>query len=62
MPKEFVPEVAKSNRVENNTVACKLPPDLIAPFYALCEKTGLAPSRLCGQMIRYALENMKEGR
>lgn len=60
MPKEFVPQVAKSKRVNNPTLACKLPEELIAPFYALCTKTGLAPSRLCGQMIRYALENMKQ--
>jgi len=57
--KPFVPEVPKPTRVNNPTLACKLPEDLIDPFYALCAKTGLAPSRLCGQMIRYALENMK---
>lgn len=62
MPKEFVPQVVKSKRVNNPMVACKMPEDVIEPFYALCTKTGLSPSRLCGQMIRYAIENMKEGR
>lgn len=60
MPKPFQPEVPKTKRVNNEVVSCKLPADLIAPFYELCAKTGLAPSRLCGQMIRYALDNMKQ--
>lgn len=60
MPKPFEPEIPKAKRKPNETIACKLPEELRAQFYALCASTGLAPSRLCGQMIRYALENMKD--
>jgi hypothetical protein len=56
---KFVPQPNASKRQPNNTIAVKLPPELIQPFYALCEKTGLSPSRLGHQMIKFSLDNMK---
>lgn len=56
---KFVPQPATTTRQPNNTVAIKLPAELIEPFYDLCKKTGLSPSRLGHQCIKFALDNMK---
>lgn len=56
---KFIPQPKAISRQPNNTVAIKLPQELIAPFYDLCAKTGLSPSRLGHQCIKFALDNMK---
>ena len=60
MPKPFEPVAPKTKRKQNETLAVRLSEDLREQFYALCAKSGLAPSRLGDQCIRYALENMKQ--
>lgn len=55
---KFVPELPKAKRKVNDIVSIKMDEDMRAKFYALCEKTGLSPSRMGNQMIRYAMENM----
>lgn len=59
MAAKFSPEIPKSKRVNNPIVPCRLKPETVDEFYALCQKAGLSPSNLAGQMIAFALENMK---
>jgi hypothetical protein len=56
---KFVPQPPETIRKPNNVVSVKMPTELIEPFYALCKTTGLSPSRLGYQCIKFALENMK---
>lgn len=56
---KFVPQAPPTKRIANDIVSVRLTPEIIAAFYELCKSTGLSPSRLGNQCIKFALENMK---
>lgn len=56
---KFVPQVPETKRKVNDVVSVKMDMEMREAFYKLCETTGLSPSRLGNQMIKYAMENMK---
>lgn len=58
---KFVPErKSRIGRVHNDTVSVKLPDDIRHQFHELCERTGLSPNKLGGQMFRFALSHMDD--
>lgn len=57
--KKFIPEIPKTKRKVNEVVSIKIrDEETRKQFYDLCSKTGLAPSRLGYQMLKFALDNM----
>lgn len=56
----FKPVLLTSKRIANDIVSVRLPSDLIDPFYKMCKDSGLSPSKLGAQCIRFALDHSEE--